>query len=174
MAKMLSYAAIHGYNNDMPLKIKLYLAYALMRYKISYPELVGYWNEYVGAWGGKAKTYKLKGYKNGKLVKEAELGPSNDFVMEVTPNKEYLQNEDTYDTLRIRIEPKDSHGNLAEYSNRVVKVDVEGPIELIGPKEQALLGGQLGIYIKSKNEKGTGKVTITMDEFTKTITVPVK
>jgi beta-galactosidase len=173
MAKMLSYAAIHGYNNQMPLRIKAYLAYALFRYKISYPELVGYWNEFVGAWGGKAKTYKIKGFKNGKQVAEAEVGPSNDFEMIVSQNKDSLHNEDTYDTLKIRIQHVDSHHNVMEYSQRIVSIETSGPIELIGPNNQTLLGGQLSVYIKSKNEKGTGKVTIKMDNFVKTITVPV-
>ena len=173
MAKMLSYAAIYGYGN-ITLPIKIYLAYAMMRYKITFPELVGYWNEYVGSWGGKAKTYKLKGYINNKLVKEAEIGPSNEFDLSIDINKEELKNEDTYDTLRIRLNHIDNHGNTAQYSTRIVNVEVSGPINLVGPSTQALNGGQLTLYFTSKQEKGLGKIKITMDNIVKEISIPVK
>lgn len=174
MAKMLSYAAIHGFNNHLPFKIKSYLAYSMMRYKLTYTDLVGYWNEYVGSWGGKAKTYKVKGYKDGKLVKEAELGPSNIFDLEVSTNKKELVNEDTYDTVAIKVKHIDSHQNVAQYSSRIIDVDVKGPIELIGPHNQVLLGGQLTLYVRSKKEKGIGYVTISMDNIKKHIEIPVK
>ena len=172
IAHMFSYAAMHGFNH-LPLKNKMYLGYMMMRYKVSYTDLVGYWNKYVGAWGGKAKTYKFKGYKNGQLVKEVEVGPSNEFDLKLTLSKNELINEDTYDSLRIRVEHVDEHGNLLQYSQRILNIEVNGPIELIGPSQQSLLGGQLGLFIKSKNEKGTGKVTIKMDNLIKTIEVPV-
>ena len=173
IAKMFSYAAMHGFNH-LPVKNKLYLGYMMMRYKVSYSDLVGYWNKYVGAWGGKAKTYKYKGYINDKLVKEVEIGPSDEFDLEVTTNKEELINEDTYDTLIIKVRHVDSHHQLMEYSSHLVNIKVSGPLELIGENTQSLLGGQLSVYIKSKNEKGIGKVTLVMDEFTKEITIPVK
>ena len=172
IAKMFSYAAMHGFNH-LPLRNTLYLGYMMFRYKISYTELVGYWNKYVGAWGGIAKTYKIKGFINGKEVKEISVGPSNTFDLKVTLNKDQLVNEDTYDTLRIRLQHIDGFGNLMQYSNRIINVKTEGPIELIGPDHQCLLGGQLSLYIKSKNEKGTGKVTLIMDNMVKEITVPV-
>jgi beta-galactosidase len=172
IAKMFSYAAMHGFNH-LPLKNKIYLGYMMLRYKVSYTELVGYWNKYVGAWGGKAKTYKFKGYINNQLVKEIEAGPSDDFALDVSLSKNELVNEDTYDTLRIKVRHVDSHNSVMQYSQRILDIETSGPIELVGPTHQALLGGQLSIYIKSKNEKGIGKVTITMDEFKKTLEIPV-
>ena len=174
MAWMLSYAAIHGYGPQMPLRIKLYLAYSMMRYKISYTELVGYWNEYVGSWGGMAKTYKVIGYKDGKAVKEAYLGPSNSFDVLIEKNKDELVNEDTYDTLRVRVNHVDFFKNTLQYSTRIVNIKVSGPIELVGPENQVLNGGQISLYFNSKKEKGTGKIILTIDNIVKEITVPVK
>ena len=173
IASMFSYAAMHGFNH-LPLKNKIYLGLMMKRYKVSYSELVHYWNKYVGAWGGKAKVYTYKGYKNGQLVLTKEVGPSTKFDLEVILNKKELINEDTYDSIRIRLRHVDEHHNVLEYSNRIVKLNTQGPIEIIGPKEQVLLGGQLGVYIKSKNQKGVGKLTITLDDLTKEIEIPVK
>ena len=170
---MLSYAAMHGFNH-LPLKVKIYLAYCMFRYKISYTLLVHYWNKYVGAWGGKAKTYSFKGYKDNKLVKECEIGPSTSFDLRVEPNKTTLVNEDTYDTLRIRLAHIDNHENVMDYSSRIINVELSGPIELVGPSTQCLLGGQLTLFIKSKGEKGKGKVTIKMDDIVKTVDLEIK
>ena len=59
------------------------------------------------------------------------------------------------------------------YSQRVVNIKTEGPIELIGPENQTLLGGQLSIYIRSKG-KGQGKVSLTMDDIRKEIAIEVR
>ena len=172
VAKMFSYAAMHGFNH-LPLKNKIYLAYMMMRYKISYTELVGYWNEYVGSWGGIAKTYKIKGYKNNKMVKEIELGPSNSFELLVFTNKDILINQDTYDTLRVSLRHVDNHHQLLNYSNRIVKITTTGPIELVGPSEQVLLGGQLSLYFNSKLEKGLAKIRIEVDDLVKELDIEV-
>ena len=173
IASMFSYAAMHGFNH-LPLKNKIYLGWMMFRYKVSYSELVHYWNKYVGAWGGKAKVYTFKGYKDHKLVLTKEVGPSTKFDMEVSTSKSELVNEDTYDSLRVRIRHVDEHHNVLDYSNRIVRLSVTGPIEIIGPSEQVLLGGQLGVYLKSKNEKGLGKLKIELDNLVKEIEIPVR
>ena len=173
IARMFSYAAMHGFNH-LPLKMKLYLAWCMVRYKMNYTDLVGYWNKYVGAWGGMAKTYKFVGYKDGKKVKEIELGPSNEFDLEVIPSKLVLENKDTYDTIKINLRHIDSHNSLMQYSQRIIKVETSGPIQLVGPNLQTLVGGQLTLYINSLNMSGDASVKISMDGIDKKIDIKVK
>ncbi|MBR4378386.1 MAG: glycoside hydrolase family 2 protein [Bacilli bacterium] len=173
IARTFSYAAMHGFNH-LPLSTKIYLGWMMFRYKVSFTDLVGYWNKYVGSWGGMAKTYKFVGFKDGNKVKEVELGPSNEFDLEVIPNKTELANEDTYDTLKITLRHVDSHKSLMQYSQRIVEVETDGPIQLVGPKQQTLLGGQLTLYINSLNKAGNAKVTIKMDDIEKSIDIKVK
>ena len=90
---MFSYAAMHGFNH-LPLKNKLYLGLMMSRYKVSYSELVGYWNKYVGAWGGKAKIYTFKGYIDNKEVLSREIGPSIKSLLDVSVSKNKLINEE--------------------------------------------------------------------------------
>ena len=172
IARMFSYAAMHGFNH-LPLKTKLYLGWCMFRYKISYTDLVGYWNKYVGAWGGIAKTYKFVGYKGGNKVKEVEIGPSNEFDLEVTPNKLVLENKDTYDTLKISLRHIDSHKSLMQYSQRIIEIETKGPISLVGPSKQTLIGGQLTLYINSQNDSGNASVRIKMDDIVKTVDIKV-
>ena len=173
IARMFSYAAMHGFNH-LPLKNKIYLGWMMFRYRVPYSELVYYWNKYVGAWGGKAKTYVVKGYINGVVVKQEEIGPSSSFDLECTTSKNVLINEDTYDTARIRVRHIDNHGNTMDYSNRILEITTKGAIELVGPINQALLGGQLTLFIKSVGQKGKGHVSIKMDDIVKTIEFEVK
>ena len=173
IARMFSYAAMHGFNH-LPLKMKLYLAWCMVRYKMNYTDLVGYWNKYVGAWGGMAKTYKFVGYKDGSKVKEVELGPSNEFDLEVIPSKLVLENKDTYDTIKINLRHIDSHNSLMQYSQRIIKVETSGPIQLVGPNLQTLVGGQLTLYINSLNMSGDASVKISMDGIDKKIDIKVK
>lgn len=172
IARTFSYAAMHGFNH-LPLSTKIYLGWMMFRYKVSFTDLVGYWNKYVGSWGGMAKTYRFVGFKNGQKVKEVELGPSNEFDLEVIPNKTELVNGDTYDTLKITLRHVDSHKSLMQYSQRIVEVEIDGPIQLVGPKQQTLLGGQLTLYINSLNKTGDAHVKIRMDNIEKQISVKV-
>ena len=172
IARMFSYAAMHGFNH-LPLKNKLFLGWCMFRYKVSYTDLVSYWNKYVGAWGGKAKTYKFVGYKDGNKVKEVEIGPSNEFDLEVTPNKITLENKDTYDTLKISLRHIDSHKSLLRYSQRIIEVETIGPIKLVGPSKQTLIGGQITLYVNSLNKKGDASVKIIMDNISKKIDIKV-
>ena len=172
IARMFSYAAMHGFNH-LPLKMKLYLGWCMFKYKVSYTDLVGYWNKYVGSWGGMAKTYKFRGYKDGKQVKEVELGPSNEFDLEVIPNKTVLENKETYDTLKITLRHIDSHKSLMQYSQRIIEIKTEGPISLVGPTQQTLVGGQLTLYVNSQNQTGDASVNIKMDNIEKQILIKV-
>ena len=173
IAKMFSYAAMHGFNH-LPLKTKLYLGWCMFKYKVSYTDLVGYWNKYVGACGGMAKTYKFIGYKDNKAVKEIELGPSNEFDLEAIPNKTVLENKETYDTVKITLRHLDSHKTLMQYSQRIVEIETKGPIVLVGPNKQTLVGGQLTLYVNSLNQTGDASVSIKMDNIEKKIELKVK
>ena len=173
IARTFSYAAMHGFNH-LPLSTKIYLGWMMFRYKVTFTDLVGYWNKYVGSWGGMAKTYKFIGYKDGQKVKEVELGPSNEFDLEVTPNKTELVNGDTYDTLKITLRHVDSHKSLMQYSQRIVEIETNGPITLVGPKQQTLLGGQLTLYINSLNKSGNATVKVKVDNIEKVVEIKVK
>ena len=172
MGKTFSYYAIHGLNK-MKLQDSLFLARMMLTYHMNYSDLVYYWNKHVASWGGIAKKWTFKGYKDGKMVKELDIGPSKSFDLKVKATRDYLEPKDTYDVLRIQLSHVDEYQSVMFYSNRVINIQVEGPISLIGDENQALLGGQLSVYIKS-NGKGLGRVTFKMDQIVKTFDVEVK
>ena len=172
IAKMFTHAAIDGFNN-LSLKEKLYLFYCMKKYKVTYAELVEYYNTYVGSWGGIAKTYTFKGYKNEKLVVEKKVGPSSKFDLEVVPSKTTLHNVDTYDSTRIALRYIDENGSTMQYANRVMSIETEGPIKVLGDKHQSLIGGQLSLFVLSENKKGKAKVKISIDNIVKEVELTV-
>ena len=173
IAKMFTHAATQGFN-ALTLKEKLYLAYMMKKYKVTYAELVDYYNIHVGSWGGMAKTYTFKGYKDDQLVVQKKVGPSKNFDLQVETSKTVLKNEETYDAARVVIKHVDENGSLMQYSNRVVKIETEGPIKVLGDSAQSLLGGQLSLFVFSKNEPGKSRLTISMDGIVKEIKFEVK
>ena len=168
IAKMFTHAATQGFN-ALTIKEKLYLAFTMQKYKVTYAQLVDYYNTYVGSWGGIAKTYTFKGYKNDQLVVEKKVGPSKVFDLEVSPKRTTLENKETYDCVPITIRHIDENGSLMQYSNRVLSIETEGPIKVLGESHQALLGGELTLYVQSLNKSGHAKIKISMDNLSKEI-----
>ena len=173
VAKMLSHAALQGYGN-LSKKELLYLYLMSKKYHYNHAELVELFNTYVGSWGGIAKVYTFKGYKNNQLVVTKEVGPSKSFDLKVDVSKTLLENKETYDACQIHLHHIDEHGSLMQYSNRVIGIETEGPIRILGGNHQALIGGQLTIYVLSENKPGQAKVTIKMDNLVKEILLQVK
>ena len=173
IAKMFTHAAIDGFN-ALTLKEKVYLFYMMKRYKVTYAQLVDYYNTYVGSWGGIAKTYTFNGYKNNQLVVTKKVGPSKKFDLKVSTNRNVLINKDTYDALRIQLQHVDENGSIMQYSNRVIEIEAEGPIRVLGDKHQALVGGQLSLFVFSRQEPGKAKITLRMDDIQKVIDLEVK
>ena len=56
----------------------------MLKYKASYDDLVDLFNRYVATWGGEARTFTFKGYKNGECVIQKELGENNNKESEIS------------------------------------------------------------------------------------------
>jgi beta-galactosidase len=121
-----------------------------------------------------AKTYTFKGYQNDQLVITKKVGPSKKFDLQVEANKTVLENKETYDATRIVVRHIDENGSLMQYSNRVIKIETEGPIRVLGDSAQSLLGGQLSLFVFSKNKPGKSRIKISMDNIVKEINIEVK
>ncbi len=173
ISKILSYCACHGAWHLKPSHL-ITLGLKMAKYKVKYDDLVELFNKYVATWGGEARTFTFKGYKNGECVVTKELGPVVSFDLRLTPSKLVLENTDTYDALRIRVQHIDNHGEVLSYSSHILKIESEGPIKVLGDKYQTLLGGQLSLYVVSKKEKGRGKIRVQMDDIIKEIEVEVR
>ena len=173
LGKLLSYIAFHGYTK-LGLGRKLTIGRLMLKYKLSYSNLVDLYNTHIAAWGGKAKTYKFVAYKNDVIIKEQTLGPSEGYHLEVSTNKNELYNQETYDVSRVTIKYVDDYNNVLNYANKVVNLKIKGPIEIIGSQQISLLGGQISVYVRSLNKNGSASLQISCEGQEKTIKFIVK
>ena len=173
ITKALTYAGTYGLG-AIKLHHKLLLAFIMGVYKLKYEDVVNIWNEHVGSWGGKAKTYHFEGIIGDKVVATCDVGPSTKFFLKGDISKDVLVNEDTYDAARISLRYEDEHGKIAQYAPKIVHIETKGPIELVGDANQVLVNGQLSVYIFSKNEKGKASVKLTLEDQELTYNLEVK
>jgi beta-galactosidase len=122
----------------------------ILKNHLSTDKLLAYYYKYMSGWGEKAIVYQFKGYKEGKFVCEKSYGPSTQFSYRFELSNRELQNNDTYDVLRVSIKYVDEWGSQMHYANPVVSFKCLGPIEVIGPTTVALQGGDVSVYIRSQ------------------------
>ena len=114
------------------------------------------------------------GYKDDKEVIKRRIAPYLKFKYVYKYDRIILSNEETYDVLPIRISYQDEDGNIMNYASRAFKVETTGPIKLIGPEINNLLGGQMTVYVRSLKEKGKAKIKFTFEDEIKEIELEVK
>ncbi len=151
----------------LPLLKKLKMGIILFKYKLSIDKAAKLYEKYVGKWGLESIEYKFEGIKDQLVVMSKKIGTSHSSNLYVKADHHTITETSTYETTRVIVEHLDQNKRPLLYSNEVIHVNVEGPLEVIGPSDLSLLGGSIGFYVKSIGEKGLGKVTITSNHFTK-------
>ena len=160
ISEALNYIAIHGYQS-FPIHIIWKALKAVVGYYMKPEELVSLYTKYIGNWGETATEYRFEAMKDGKVVKTLLKKPMKSLRLEVKASHTTLLEKHTYDVAAIRLRAIDDNENLAPYYQEGLKVEVEGPIALIGPEVIALKGGMGGLYVKTIGESGTGKLRIS-------------
>ena len=147
----------------------------MFKYHMTMDDAVQLYNKYIGNWGGKSTQYRFDAVRNGIVVKSVTRSPMSEVRLRVTADHTALTEKNTYDVACIRIEAVDENGNRLPYYNDPVILDVKGYVELIGPNVISLSGGAGGTYVRTKERKGKGKLTVkTPDGVTQEIEFTVK
>ena len=68
---------------------------------------------------------------------------------------------DGADTTRVVLRVTDEFGAIRPFANDAVKLQLEGPAELIGDNPFGLIGGTGAVWVRAKEEPGTVKLTAT-------------
>lgn len=146
--------------DNLPLKYKLKMALVMAKTKMSFNDGVDLYGKYIGNWGRKRTELKFEGYIGDELVKTVIKESVTKPKLQVYADASKLVEEDTYDATRIVVKAVCQNNNVLPYANDVIKIETEGPIEVIGEDTVALIGGVRGIYIKTMGKVGFAKVTI--------------
>ena len=159
IAGALNYLAIHGYQNFPP-HIIWTIAKAVIKYKMKIQDMVDLYIKYIGNWGETATSYRFEAIKNGEVVKTVVKEPMRKPALEAKVSHTRLREGSTYDVASIRIRAIDENHNLLPFYQEPIKVEVEGPVAVIGGDVLSLKGGMGGLYIKTLGEKGKAKVRL--------------
>ncbi len=138
------------------------------KYKMDISSITALFGEYVTGWGAKAVSYRLEGKLNNQVAVISKEPISSQHI-QVKADATTLIEDDTYDTTRIAIRAVSQVGANAQYSNETIKVDITGPIEIIGDSTFSLIGGARAFWIKSIGKSGEATVTITSNIGSETI-----
>ncbi|MGL5614821.1 MAG: glycoside hydrolase family 2 TIM barrel-domain containing protein [Sarcina sp.] len=125
-------------------------------------EIFGIIGVAVGGWGDKENSIKVEGYLNDKLVIEKTVSErkSMDKITIKADCKNLISTADSYDCTRIEVNLLDNLGNKLRFSNEVIKVEVKGAGELIGPKMLPLITGSTAFWIKTIGNSGEIKIKV--------------
>ena len=111
----------------------------------------------IGAWG----DLRVEGYVAGKQVIVKTLsGKGIDQRFTILPDDTKLS-ADGADTTRVVLRVTDEFDAIRPFANDAIKLDLEGPAEIIGDNPFALIGGTGAIWIRAKEQAGTAKLTAT-------------
>ena len=161
LKKALNSAARYGLAG-MPKSDMLRMAYAMIRYKMSFKDGVALYGKYVGNWGGEATVWRFDAVKDGEVVAAVTCCPSAKLQLEITATHTHLREYHTYDMAAVRIRVLDEFGNLAPYAQIPIRFQLDGSsAELVGPDVVTAEGGMTGTYLRSTGKRGTTKLTIS-------------
>jgi beta-galactosidase len=109
----------------------------------------------VRGWG----DLRIEGYIQGKQVIAKTLsGKGIDQKFELLPDDTKLA-ADGADTTRVVLRVSDEFGAIRPFANDAIKLELEGPAEIIGDNPFALIGGTGAIWVRAKEQAGTVRLT---------------
>lgn len=162
IGECLCAAAKYGFA-ALPLKYKLKLAWAMLRYKMTFADGVELYGKYVSNWGGAATRWRFDAIKGDKCVKSVTKAPGSELHLDVRVSSTELCEGASYDMAAVRIRVMDEYGNLAPYAQSGVHLELKGAAELVGGENITLEGGMGGTYVKSVGTSGTAELALVAD-----------
>ena len=170
LKKALLSAAKYGLAG-MPKQDMARMAYAMVRYKMTFKEGVALYGKYVGNWGGEATVWRFDAIKDGAVVASRTCCPTCKLHLEVVPSYTELKEGATYDRAAVRIRILDEFGNVAPYAQLPVRLSIEGNATLVGPDVVTAEGGMCGTYVRTAGQADNVTLTVAADGL-KPVTVP--
>ena len=123
------------------------------------------WSKYANTDRQKELEYRFDGIKDQLVTISKKVGISHSSDLHVKADQLVIVETSTYETTRIVIKHLDQYQRPLIYSNEVVNIHIDGPLEVIGPSNLALIGGSTGFYVKTLHKKGIAKITISSNNF---------
>jgi beta-galactosidase len=103
-----------------------------------------------GKWG----DLRIEGYIHGKqVVAKNYSGKGVDAKFDLIPDDRELIG-DGADSTRVVLRVTDEFGAIQPFANDAVRLEMEGPADLIGDNPFSLIGGTGAVWIRAKEQPG--------------------
>lgn len=119
------------------------------------------YGKYIGDWGTEGSSYVFEGYRDDQAVVKVAKGLPRKAILSASADDEVLIPRDTYEVTRVLVRMRDEYENDLPYAADVLEVKTTKELSVLGPTKTALIGGSVGIYVKTAGPKGTGTVTVS-------------
>ncbi len=122
---------------------------------LKYAPFVADLSHAVGHWG----DLRIEGYIGGnKAISKTLSGRGIDQKFALVPDDTRLL-ADGADTTRVVLRVTDEYGAIRPFANDAIQLALDGPAEIIGDNPFALVGGTGAIWIRSKEQPGTARLS---------------
>lgn len=159
---------------NIPFKLKLKMLWFLKKNKLTLDQAAKFYEKYIGKWGLESVSYTFEAIMDEQVVLTKVVGSTHKHKLLVEQDDTQLSETTTYEATRIVVSHVNENNNPMVYSNEVIEIDMEGPLELIGPSIIPLRGGSTGFYVKTVQKTGKAKIKIKSTTLeTKTIEIDV-
>jgi len=124
---------------------------------LQYPPFVLRVQPFRNGWG----DLRIEGYIQGKqAIVRRYSGKGIDQQFSVSPDDTRLE-ADGADTTRVVLRVTDEFGAIRSLANDAIRLEIEGPGEIIGDNPFALVGGTGAVWLRAKEEAGRVRLTAT-------------
>jgi beta-galactosidase len=124
---------------------------------LRYPPFVLHVQPFRNGWG----DLRIEGYIQGKqAIVRRYSGKGIDQQFSVSPDDPRLE-ADGADTTRVVLRVTDEFGAIRSLANDAIRLEIEGPGEIIGDNPFALAGGTGAVWVRAKEEAGRVRLTAT-------------
>ena len=114
-------------------------------------------DELYDLWG----DLRVEGYMQGKLAitkRYSGAGVDRKFALAADDTRLIA---DGADTTRVVLRVTDEHGNVRPFANDAIRLELEGPAEIIGDNPCVLMGGRCAVWIRAGEQTGVVRLKAT-------------
>jgi beta-galactosidase len=150
---------------NLPLSDKLRVLKLIIVNKLDMIEGEHLFGKYIGNWGQDGGSYRYEGYMDDVPLISVSKGAATQAILVAEPDDLSLHPQDTYDATRIVVRLQDEFGNDRPFASNILSITSSSELAIIGPCQLSLIGGSVGIYVKTTGLLGKGTVRISSPGF---------
>ncbi len=167
--------AYNRYGFKMPLRDKLKVLNLMSRKVLDMNDAILLFEKYLGNQIMEPTVFRFEGYIDDKLVIKQTKGQIKKSELLAISDDNVLEHGFTYDATRIVVKQVDEFKNVLNYGNETITLKTDEHLEVIGPKNLSLIGGSIGVYVKTTGVIGKAKVKIESNNYEPiTINIEIK